>query len=452
MTGLAERVGRAAFIQIVIECWNEVFIALLLIIVLFEMHDYRNTRYGIHLDISISKKLVIFYATVMLYDLCSILTGVFSGAQGGGADTALKLTAVCTCAVSAFHNIFIMQIFKVYFADRLGLWRIRRAVAVFQGTEAVLCILLMLADLICDSSGRELAHLIWQGTAFVIFLFIGIVTMSERKQINHPISELILIIDAFPLIGSFEMLFFSTDHSGKVLCVMALMVFLIYEKNKTEFIIGSMYELEKAKTQLAENRLSLEQSNNEALLAQIQPHFINNSLMAISARCVDYSDVYENISNFSLYLRSHFEAVRDTRLISFEREMTNIEAYLALEQLRYKDRLNVELEIECDDFFIPALSVQPLAEIAVRKGIGSYSDGGSVRIATDRVGGEVRIDISYFGEGERNEPDIGAKEAAAALENAKARLSLIGGRLEIIRGENGVTASVTIDTDGGEGI
>ena len=79
--------------------------------------------------------------------------------------------------------------------------------------------------------------------------------------------------------------------------------------------------------------------------------------------------------------------------------MTNIEAYLALEQQNYKEHPIVEYEIECDDFYIPALSVQPLVENAVRHGIGTYEQGGTVRINTYRKGGKIIIEVIDDGSG-----------------------------------------------------
>ena len=90
-----------------------------------------------------------------------------------------------------------------------------------------------------------------------------------------------------------------------------------------------------------EKELELEQNKNALLMAQIQHHFINNSLMAIRARCSDYPEIYESITNFSMYLRSNFEALGTAKLITFEQEMDNIEAYLALEQQNFGDRLNL---------------------------------------------------------------------------------------------------------------
>ena len=192
--------------------------------------------------------------------------------------------------------------------------------------------------------------LVWNGINLLTFMFIGIVIFLKRREIDRPVRAIMLVIDIFPMIGCINDFFSLLDLSNIIVSVMTLIVFLLYEQNTTRFIIKNIHELENAKLLLAESRLSLEESKNQTLMAQIQPHFINNSLMALRARCAKYPDIYENITNFSMYLRSHFEALGDTKTISFEQEMTNIEAYLTLEQQNYKERLTVEYEIECDDF------------------------------------------------------------------------------------------------------
>lgn len=204
--------------------------------------------------------------------------------------------------------------------------------------------------------------------------------------------------------------------------------------------------MEKMQTQLAENKLELEHSKNETLMAQIQPHFINNSLMALRSRCSDYPEIYESITNFSRYLRSNFEALGDTRLILFEQEMENIEAYLALEKQNFGERLQVEYDIDCDDFLIPALSVQPLVENAVRHGVATYEKGGTVQINAHRAGGKVMIEVIDDGSGKSNITEQQTKRKGIGIENVRARLhSMSNGELEIISGEHGTTARIIIE-------
>ncbi len=133
------------------------------------------------------------------------------------------------------------------------------------------------------------------------------------------------------------------------------------------------------------------------------------------------------------------------KTISFEQEMMNIEAYLALEQQNYKEHLKVEYEIEYDDFSIPALLVQPLVENAVRHGIGTYEKGGTVRINTYRKDKNVIIEVIDDGSGKNNITPQQKKRKGIGIENVQARVnSMVNGTLEIITRENGTTARIEL--------
>ena len=233
--------------------------------------------------------------------------------------------------------------------------------------------------------------------------------------------------------------------------ITALILFMFYEKHRTDVSVRISHEYDLLQTKLAENRFALEQSENAMLMAQIQPHFINNSLMALRSRCLDNPEIYDSLTKFSQYLRSHFEVIGDTKMISFEREMENIEAYLDLERENYGERLQVEYDIECDDFLIPALSVQPLVENAVRHGIGTYDKGGTVYIKSFRQDENICIEIIDDGSGRSNITEQQKKRRGIGIENVRSRLRIGDtGELEIIRGEHGMIAKITLKKGQGE--
>lgn len=136
-------------------------------------------------------------------------------------------------------------------------------------------------------------------------------------------------------------------------------------------------ELEK---ELKENRISL-------AMSQIQPHFIYNSLNSIYHLCEKNVELAQQaISDFSDYLRRSISAVESTALISFSEELNHVKTYLKLEQLRFGKDLNVVYRIERADFMLPALSVQPLVENAVKHGICQKGEGGGTVIITVKEG------------------------------------------------------------------
>lgn len=199
----------------------------------------------------------------------------------------------------------------------------------------------------------------------------------------------------------------------------------------------------KMQRSLYESRLALEQSRNELLMAQIQPHFIYNSLMAIQSQCIEYPPVYESIASFSRYLRANFESIGGVRPVTFAKELRNIEAYLALERLNYGDRLRVEYDIECDNFMLPALSVEPLVENAVRHGIAAHPEGGTVRIAVYEEAEGIRIEVTDEGIGAGTITAQQKKRRGIGIKNVRARLdAMCSGELRIRKGENGTTATI----------
>ena len=454
MQELIDRVGISIFVQIIIECWNEVFIFLLLLALLIRIHSYQLNQCIIQSKLHISKEFVIFYIIILLYNMCGILSNLFSGSTTPLAKIMISVSLLSYYMINGFHNIFLLQVFKKYLAAKINMPFLKKGIVFFQLLQIFLMLTLSFTpftDIFYRINERNefttylWGGLVWNGINLLTFMFIGIVIFLKRREIDRPVRAIMLVIDIFPIICCINDFYNSLDLSNIIISVMTLMVFLLYDQNTTQFIIKNIHELENAKLLLAESRLSLEESKNQTLMAQIQPHFINNSLMALRARCAKYPDIYENITNFSMYLRSHFEALGDTKTISFEQEMTNIEAYLTLEQQNYKERLTVEYEIECDDFSIPALSVQPLVENAVRHGIGTYEEGGTVQINTYRKDGNIIIEVIDDGSGKNNITSQQSKRKGIGIENVRARLqSISNGELEIISREHGTMAKITI--------
>jgi len=127
------------------------------------------------------------------------------------------------------------------------------------------------------------------------------------------------------------------------------------------------------------------------LQAQIQPHFLYNTLSAISALGnIDTGKMRELIEMFSSYLRLSFTFLHRKRLVWIKDELELVRAYLFIEQQRFDDRLRVTWEVdEGLSFQLPPLTIQPLVENAVRHGLLARSRGGSIliRIAdTDKPG------------------------------------------------------------------
>lgn len=191
------------------------------------------------------------------------------------------------------------------------------------------------------------------------------------------------------------------------------------------------------------NRLELEKNKNALLMAQIQPHFIFNSLMAIQAQCIDYPEIYKSVESFSQYLRSNLDSMGDPEPTTFDRELQHINAYLDLEKLNYGDLLSVKYDICRQDFVLPALSVEPLVENAVRHGIGTCVKGGSIIISVKETRDFIVIDVKDHSNGEKNITVKQKNRKSIGIKNVRARLQAMNmGTLEISKDGNNTCARI----------
>ncbi|HET6631672.1 MAG TPA: histidine kinase [Rhodanobacteraceae bacterium] len=132
----------------------------------------------------------------------------------------------------------------------------------------------------------------------------------------------------------------------------------------------------------------------EALQARIRPHFLFNSMNTVAALVrVDADAAEATIENLSELFRAALGA--DDQPGTLGEELELVERYLAIEQLRLGERLQVELDTaEAPAALrLPRLLLQPLVENAVHHGIHGYREGGLVRLAVRRTAGEVRVVI-----------------------------------------------------------
>lgn len=171
----------------------------------------------------------------------------------------------------------------------------------------------------------------------------------------------------------------------------------------------------------------------QIMLTQIKPHFLYNSLGAIEALCdSDPRAAKQATVKFSQYLRGNMKSLSQEGMIPFEQELRHTMLYLDLEQIRFEDALQIDYDISCRDFLLPTLTLEPIAENAVRHGVREKTDGrGNVMIATKEY--EDRYEVSVRDDGPGFDPGaVPADGSHVGLHNVRERLRTVcGGSLEI---------------------
>ena len=222
--------------------------------------------------------------------------------------------------------------------------------------------------------------------------------------------------------------------------VIVLVVFLFYGVKQVILDYQASIKNKKLKAELEQSRIAV-------MLSQIQPHFLYNSLTSVMDLCDTNPKQAKNaIADFADYLRGNLSSLKTEKPISFRTELGHIEKYLRLEKLRFQEELQVVYDIQTKDFMLPALTVQPLIENAVKHGVCQKIGGGTVTIHTHETENDYIIRISDDGVGFEEGEYANDDSTHVGIENTRKRLSMMmDARLEIESEKGkGTTACILI--------
>jgi sensor histidine kinase YesM len=152
----------------------------------------------------------------------------------------------------------------------------------------------------------------------------------------------------------------------------------------------------------AQLRASLSEARLEALRMQLQPHFLFNTLHAISTLVLkgDARAADQMLAQLSRFLRLTLESAQ-MQTVSLALELEFLDAYLRIQKVRFGDRLTVQTQVEEDVLVaaVPSLILQPLVENSIQHGIGQSPDGGTIIVRARRRGDAVVLEVEDDGPG-----------------------------------------------------
>ncbi len=207
------------------------------------------------------------------------------------------------------------------------------------------------------------------------------------------------------------------------------------------YFFFSRYSISEKESLIQEERIKrltsekkIVETNLKLLQAQIEPHFLFNTLSNIlSLIDTDLETGKSMLVNLMQYLRTTLSKTRqDTSTLG--REMELISAYLNIFKIRMGERLCFKMDIpeKMKNLTFPPMLIQPLVENAIKHGLEPEIEGGEILIRGAVDGDRIRIEVSDTGQGfyENSDPGMG-------IENIRQRLqSLFGGRARLILEEN----------------
>ena len=190
------------------------------------------------------------------------------------------------------------------------------------------------------------------------------------------------------------------------------------------------YQMRWRERTLAAGRLESElaKAQMNALRAQIQPHFLFNTLNSILVliqrnRLPEAQATINRLSDLIRYILN-----RGSELVTVGEEMEIVRGFVEIEQMRLGDRLKISESVDpaTNAYRIPALVVQPLVENAIRHGLAPKSDGGSVAIEIAMENGFLKMSVKDDGIGIGISSDKAAAESVG-IGNTRARLAHLYG-------------------------
>ena len=175
----------------------------------------------------------------------------------------------------------------------------------------------------------------------------------------------------------------------------------------------------------------LTESRVSTMMSQIRPHFIYNTLGSIEQLCtIDPKKARELVHNFAKYLRGNLRELDNPRPILMSQEMEHVHHYISIENVRFPD-MTFSFEMNAGDFYIPALTIQPIVENAIKHGLMKLQKGGTIRMMSYETDTHYYVSVEDNGAGFDTNVLIDERKHVG-LRNIRGRLeAMVNGTLSI---------------------
>jgi signal transduction histidine kinase len=190
-----------------------------------------------------------------------------------------------------------------------------------------------------------------------------------------------------------------------------------------------------------EREKSLAEAQLQALKTQLHPHFLFNTLNAISELVYENAEIAEEtIAKLSDLLRLSLKTGQSQEISLYE-ELGFLRKYLEIQQVLLQERLRIEWKIAPETFSacVPNMILQPIAENSIRHGIAPLRRGGTIKIEAERKNGSLVLRVEDDGRGMKKTADKGI-----GLQNTRARLVHLYGEAQKFEIENSTSGGVSV--------
>ena len=263
--------------------------------------------------------------------------------------------------------------------------------------------------------------------------------------VQKPSVRMLLWLLPFPVMTAADLIILQVTGSERK-CIASMLWLTVNLCLRAAGFVSEAFAHER---ELREKEEELYETRIRTMIQQIRPHFIYNTLSSIYVLCKNHSPrTLQVLEDFMNYLQANFTAVAADKPIPFADELKHTKAYLAVESARRDELLNVTYDTPHTDFSLPALTLQPIVENAVKHGSGNERFRLEILIRTAKTADGSEITVEDNGPGFAAVPE--QKDTHIGIANVRERLEMMcGGSLSIRSGPEGGTA-VTIRIPNGQ--
>ena len=377
--------------------------------------DHRTKRY-----------FVAFYTWLILFACANLAGQLLRGRPGGGYRLALYgtnfLEFLCAGTLACIGCLYILSMVD----PERNLRTVRWILAGLMGLHTGLLLLSQFTGLLYTIDANNLYQRgAWFPLALVSpagMLLLGVwILIQRRDRLSRKQRLAFLSFMAIPLLAMvIQALIYGVYIVLLAMVISMFVMFLFVVSDQTE----SYYRQEQENARLKIN----------LMLSQIQPHFLYNSLTVIRELIsTDPKAAERGLGEFSDFLRHNMRSIDTDKPIPFRRELEHAKSYLSLQKLRFGDELSVVFDLECENFSLPTLTLQPIVENAVSHGIReSLSGVGTVTIQSREYPDRWELRVLDDGCGFDVESLNRDSNAGLGIRNVRDRLSRVcGGSLDL---------------------
>jgi two-component system, LytTR family, sensor histidine kinase AlgZ len=217
-----------------------------------------------------------------------------------------------------------------------------------------------------------------------------------------------------------------SEMIGGAAAFLALGIPLYFGSLVVHYLLLAFEASREAERTALESQVSAREAEVRALRAQLNPHFLFNSLNSINALVVsDPEGARRMCESLGDFLRRTL-ALGSRDAVSLDEELSLLDRYFAIEHVRFGERLRVERSVEtgAERCLVPPLLLQPLVENAIKHGIAQRIDGGTVKVGATLVDGALRLTV----ENDVDEDAVRRPGEGVGLQNVRRRLDALAAR------------------------